>query len=143
MSEKVLMLGSEAVAVAAIRAGCRFFAGYPITPQNEMPEYMSRRLPAVNGVFLQGESEIASINMVYGAAAAGVRCMTSSSSCGISLKSEGISFLAGARLPSVVANFQRGGPGIGSIQPAQQDYFQATKASGNGGFSMLVFAPST
>lgn len=143
MSEKVLMKGTEAVAEAAIRAGCRFFAGYPITPQNEMPEYMSRRLPTVNGVFIQGESEVASINMVYGAAAAGVRCMTSSSSCGISLKSEGISFLAGARLPSVVANFQRGGPGIGSIQPAQQDYFQATKASGNGGFRMLVFAPST
>lgn len=143
MSEMVLMKGTEAVAEAAVRAGCRFFAGYPITPQNEMPEYMSRRLPQVKGIFIQGESEIASINMVYGAAAAGVRCMTSSSSCGISLKSEGISFLAGARLPSVIANFQRGGPGIGSIQPAQQDYFQATKASGNGGFRMLVLAPST
>lgn len=137
------MKGTEAVAEAAVRAGCRFFAGYPITPQNEMPEYMSRRLPTVGGVFIQGESEIASVNMVFGAAAAGVRCMTSSSSCGISLKSEGISFLAGARLPSVIANFQRGGPGIGSIQPAQQDYFQATKASGNGGFRMLVLAPST
>lgn len=104
---------------------------------------MSRKLPQVNGIFLQGESEVASINMVYGAAAAGVRCMTSSSSCGISLKSEGISFLAGARLPSVIANFQRGGPGIGTIQPAQQDYNMATKASGNGGFRMLVLAPST
>lgn len=143
MSETILMKGTEAVAEAAVRAGCRFFAGYPITPQNEMPEYMSRRLPQVNGIFIQGESEIASVNMVYGAAAAGVRCMTSSSSCGISLKSEGISFLAGARLPAVIANFQRGGPGIGSIQPAQQDYFQATKASGNGGFQMLVLAPST
>lgn len=143
MGEKILMKGTEAVAEAAIRAGCRFFAGYPITPQNEMPEYMSRKLPQVNGVFIQGESEVASVNMVYGASAAGVRCMTSSSSCGISLKSEGISFLAGARLPAVIANFQRGGPGIGSIQPAQQDYFQATKASGNGGFRMLVLAPST
>ena len=143
MAERIMMKGTEAVAEAAVRAGCRFFAGYPITPQNEMPEYMARRLPQVGGVFLQGESEVASVNMVYGAAAAGVRCMTSSSSCGISLKSEGISFLAGARLPAVIANFQRGGPGIGSIQPAQQDYFQATKASGNGGFQMLVLAPST
>lgn len=143
MGEKIMMKGTEAVAEAALRAGCRFFAGYPITPQNEMPEYMARKLPQLGGVFIQGESEIASVNMVYGAAAAGVRCMTSSSSCGISLKSEGISFLAGARLPSVIANFQRGGPGIGSIQPAQQDYIQATKASGNGGFRMLVFAPAT
>lgn len=143
MGEKLLMKGTEAVAEAAIRAGCRFFAGYPITPQNEMPEYMARKLPQVDGIFIQGESEVASVNMVFGAAAAGVRCMTSSSSCGISLKSEGISFLAGARLPSVIANFQRGGPGIGSIQPAQQDYTQATKASGNGGFRMLVLAPST
>lgn len=143
MSEKVFMKGTEAVAEAAVRAGCRFFAGYPITPQNETPEYMSRRLPQVGGVFLQGESEVASVNMVYGAAAAGVRCMTSSSSTGIALKSEGIAFLAGARLPSVIANFQRGGPGIGDIKPAQQDYMEATKASGNGGFKMLVLAPAS
>lgn len=143
MAEKVFMKGTEAVAEAAIRAGCRFFAGYPITPQNEMPEYMSRKQPLVGGIFLQGESEVASVNMVFGAAAAGVRCMTSSSSCGIALKSEGIAFLAGARLPSVIANFQRGGPGIGDIKPAQQDYMEATKASGNGGFRMLVLAPES
>ncbi|NCB50588.1 MAG: 3-methyl-2-oxobutanoate dehydrogenase subunit VorB [Clostridia bacterium] len=143
MSEKVFMKGCEAVAEAAVRAGCRFFAGYPITPQNDVPEYFARRMPQVDGVFLQGESEVASANMAFGAASAGVRAMTSSSSCGISLKSEAISFMAGARLPVVIANFQRGGPGIGSIQPAQQDYNQATKASGNGGFKMLVLAPST
>ncbi|NLC73143.1 MAG: 3-methyl-2-oxobutanoate dehydrogenase subunit VorB [Ruminococcaceae bacterium] len=136
------MKGCEAVSESAIRAGCRFFAGYPITPQNEVPEYFARRMPSVKGVFIQGESEVASANMVYGAAASGVRCMTSSSSCGISLKSEAISFMAGARLPVVLANFQRGGPGIGTIQPAQQDYNQATKASGNGGFRMLVLSPS-
>lgn len=143
MAEKVFMKGCEAVAEAAVRAGCRFFAGYPITPQNDVPEYFARRMPQVGGVFIQGESEVASANMAYGAAAAGVRSMTSSSSCGISLKSEAISFMAGASLPVVIANFQRGGPGIGSIQPAQQDYNQATKASGNGGFRMLVLAPSS
>jgi len=137
------MKGTEAVAEAAVRAGCRFFAGYPITPQNEVPEYFARRMPEVDGVFVQGESEVASINMVYGAASMGVRSMTSSSSPGISLKSEGISYCAAARIPMVYANFARGGPGVGSIQPAQQDYFQATKASGNGGFQMMVFAPST
>lgn len=143
MSEKVFMKGCEAVAEAAVRAGCRFFAGYPITPQNDVPEYFARRMPQVDGVFLQGESEVASANMAYGAAAAGVRSMTSSSSCGISLKSESISWMAGARLPVVISNFQRGGPGIGTIQPAQQDYLQATKASGNGGFKMLVLSPAT
>ncbi|MEG1633251.1 MAG: 3-methyl-2-oxobutanoate dehydrogenase subunit VorB [Oscillospiraceae bacterium] len=143
MSDKIFMKGCEAVAETAVRAGCRFFAGYPITPQNDVPEYFARRMPQVNGVFIQGESEVASANMAYGAAAAGVRSMTSSSSCGISLKSEAISWMAGARLPVVIANFQRGGPGIGSIQPAQQDYTQATKASGNGGFKMLVLSPST
>ena len=143
MAEKIFMKGCEAVAETAVRAGCRFFAGYPITPQNDVPEYFARRMPQVGGVFIQGESEVASANMAYGAAAAGVRSMTSSSSCGISLKSEAISWMAGARLPVVVANFQRGGPGIGTIQPAQQDYTQATKASGNGGFQMMVFAPST
>ena len=143
MSKRVFMKGCEAIAEAAVRAGCRFFAGYPITPQNEIPEYFSRRLPEVGGVFVQGESEVASINMVYGAAASGTRAMTSSSSCGISLKSEGVSFAASARIPLVYCNVQRGGPGIGAIQPAQQDYFQATKASGNGGFQMIVLAPST
>ena len=140
---RVFMKGTEAIAEAAVRAGCRFFAGYPITPQNEIPEYLARRLPEVGGSFVQGESEVASINMVYGAAGTGTRAMTSSSSCGISLMSEGISFCASARLPMVYVNVQRGGPAIGTIQPAQQDYTQATKASGNGGFRMRVFSPST
>lgn len=140
---RVLMKGCEAIAEAAVRAGCRFFAGYPITPQNEIPEYFARRLPEVGGTFVQGESEVASVNMVYGSAATGTRSMTSSSSPGISLKSEGISFAAAARIPMVYCNVARGGPGIGAIQPAQQDYLQATKASGNGGFEMLVLAPST
>lgn len=141
--QRVFMKGTEAIAEAAVRAGMRFFAGYPITPQNEIPEYLSRRLPNVDGVFVQGESEVASINIVYGAACTGTRTMTSSSSCGISLKSEGISYCASARIPLVYCNVQRGGPGIGTIQPAQQDYQQATKASGNGGFRMLVYAPAT
>ena len=116
---RVFMKGCEAIAEAAVRAGCRFFAGYPITPQNEIPEYFSRRMPEVGGVFVQGESEVASVNMVYGAASAGVRAMTSSSSPGIALKSEGISYCAAARIPMVYANISRGGPGVGSIQPAQ------------------------
>lgn len=140
---RVFMKGCEAIAEAAVRSGCRFYAGYPITPQNEIPEYLARRLPEVGGTFVQGESEVASINMVYGAAATGTRAMTSSASCGISLKSEGVSFMASARLPAVYCNISRGGPGIGAIQPAQQDYNQATKASGNGGFRMMVFAPSS
>ena len=140
---RVLMKGCEAIAEAAVRAGCRFFAGYPITPQNEIPEYFARRLPEVGGNFVQGESEVASVNMVYGAAAAGTRSMTSSSSPGIALKSEGISYCAAARVPIVYSNISRGGPGVGAIQPAQQDYFQATKDSGNGGFRMMVLAPST
>ncbi|MDR3231022.1 MAG: 3-methyl-2-oxobutanoate dehydrogenase subunit VorB [Synergistaceae bacterium] len=140
---RVFMKGCEAIAEAAVRAGCRFFAGYPITPQNDIPEYLARRMPEVGGVFVQGESEIASISMVYGAASAGTRAMTSSSSPGIALKSEGISYCASARIPMVYANISRGGPGVGSIQPAQMDYLQATKASGNGGFEMMVFAPST
>ena len=140
---RVLMKGCEAIAEAAVRAGCRFFAGYPITPQNEIPEYFSRRLPEVGGTFVQGESEVASVNMVYGAASAGTRSMTSSSSPGIALKSEGISYCAAARIPMVYANISRGGTGVGAIQPAQQDYFQATKASGNGGFEMMVLAPAT
>lgn len=141
--KKVFMKGCEAIAEAAVRAGCRFYAGYPITPQNEIPEYMARRQPQVGGKFVQGESEIASINMVYGAGASGTRSLTSSSSVGISLKSEGISYGAGARVPMVYVNMQRGGPGVGTIQAAQQDYFQATKASGNGGFKMIVLAPAT
>ncbi|MDD5823111.1 MAG: 3-methyl-2-oxobutanoate dehydrogenase subunit VorB [Firmicutes bacterium] len=141
--ERVLMKGCEAISEAAVRAGCRFFAGYPITPQNEIPEYMSRRLPEVGGNFIQSESEVAAINMVYGNGAAGVRSMTSSSSCGIALKSEGVSYCAMARIPMVYVNVSRGGPGVGTIQPAQQDYLQATKASGNGGFRMRVFAPAT
>lgn len=140
---RVFMKGCEAIAEAAVRAGCRFFAGYPITPQNEVPEYFARRLPEVGGTFVQGESEVASVNMVYGAASAGTRSMTSSSSPGIALKSEGISYCASARIPMVYANISRGGPGVGSIQPAQMDYFQATKASGNGGFEMIVLAPAT
>ncbi len=140
---RVFMKGCEAIAESAVRAGCRFFAGYPITPQNEIPEYFARRLPEVGGTFVQGESEVASVNMVYGAASAGIRSMTSSSSPGIALKSEGISYCASARIPMVYCNVSRGGPGVGSIQPAQMDYFQATKASGNGGFRMRVFAPAT
>ena len=138
---KILMKGNEAAAEAAVRGGCRFFAGYPITPQSEIPEYLSARLPEVGGVFIQGESEVASINMVYGAATSGVRAMTGSSGPGISLKSEGISYLSGAMLPAVIVNVSRGGPGLGSIQPAQQDYLQATKALGHGGFRLIVEAP--
>lgn len=140
---KVLMKGTVAIAEAAVRAGCRFFAGYPITPQNEIPEYLSWRLPEVGGAFVQGESEVASINMVYGAASNGTRAMTSSSSPGISLMSEGLSYLSGTKLPALVVNISRGGPGLGTIQPAQTDYLQATKAMGHGGFRVMVFAPST
>ena len=141
--EKKFMKGNEALAEAAVRAGVRFFAGYPITPQNDVPEYLSRRLPEVGGVFIQGESEIASINMVYGAASTGVRAMTSSSGPGLSLKCEGISYLAAAQLPALIVDVSRGGPGLGSIQPAQSDYLQVTKALGHGGHRLMVFAPST
>ncbi|MDY0095445.1 MAG: 3-methyl-2-oxobutanoate dehydrogenase subunit VorB [Candidatus Vecturithrix sp.] len=140
---KVLMKGNEAIGAAAINAGCRFFFGYPITPQNELPEYMSRELPKVGGTYLQAESEIAAINMVYGAAGAGARVMTSSSSPGISLKQEGISYIAGAELPCVIVNVVRGGPGLGGIQPAQSDYYQATKGGGHGDYHLLVLAPSS
>lgn len=139
---KVLMKGNEAIGAAAIAAGCKYFFGYPITPQSELPEYMSRELPKIGGVFLQAESEIAAINMVYGAAGAGVRVMTSSSSPGIALKQEGISYIAGAELPCVIVNIMRGGPGLGSIQPSQTDYFQSTRGGGNGDYRMVVFAPS-
>lgn len=141
--DRVLMKGNEALAEAAIRAGCLHFFGYPITPQTEVSAYMSKRLPTLGGTFLQAESEIAAINMVLGAAAAGVRTMTSSSSPGISLKTEGISYIAGSDLPCVIMNIQRGGPGLGGIQPGQADYLQATKAPGHGDLKLLVFAPST
>jgi 2-oxoglutarate ferredoxin oxidoreductase subunit alpha len=140
---KSLMKGNEALAEAAIRAGCKCFFGYPITPQNEICTYMSKQMPKRGGVFLQAESEIAAVNMVLGAAGAGVRTMTSSSSPGISLKTEGISYLAGCDLPCVIVNVQRGGPGLGGIQPSQADYFQATKALGHGDFHILVYAPAT
>ena len=143
MAEKVLMKGNEALAEAAIRSGCRFFFGYPITPQTELAAYMAKRMPKEGGVYLQAESEVAAINMVYGASAAGARVMTSSSSPGVSLKSEGVSYMAGADLPGVIINVERGGPGLGSIQPSQSDYWQATRALGHGDFQILVFAPST
>lgn len=140
--EKVLMKGNEAVCAAAIQAGCKYFFGYPITPQNEIPEYMARELPKVGGAFIQAESEVAAINMVYGAAGAGARVMTSSSSPGVALKQEGISYCAGAELPAVIVNMMRGGPGLGSIQPSQTDYFQATRGGGNGDYRTIVYAPA-
>ncbi len=140
---KVLMKGNEAIAEAAVKAGCKYFFGYPITPQNEIPAYMSKRLPEIGGCFLQAESEVAAINMVYGAAGAGARVMTSSSSPGISLKQEGISYIAGAELPCLIVNIVRGGPGLGGIQPAQSDYFQATKGGGHGDYHLVVLAPAT
>jgi 2-oxoglutarate ferredoxin oxidoreductase subunit alpha len=143
MTDKVLMKGNEALAEAAIMAGCRHYFGYPITPQTEVAAYMAKRMPKIGGTFLQAESEIAAINMVYGVASAGYRVMTSSSSPGIALKSEGLSYLAGADLPALVINVQRGGPGLGGIQPSQSDYFQATKAGGHGDFRMIVLAPAS
>lgn len=143
MKKKVLMKGNEALAESAIRSGCRFFFGYPITPQTEVAAYMAKQMPKRGGTFLQAESEIAAINMVYGAAGAGARVMTSSSSPGISLKQEGISYIAGADLPCVIVNIVRGGPGLGGIQPAQSDYFQATKGGGHGDYHLLVYAPSS
>lgn len=143
MSKKILIKGNEAIGEAAISAGCRFYFAYPITPQNEIPAYMSKRLPQVEGTFLQAESEIAAINMVMGASAAGARVMTSSSSPGISLKQEGISYLAGAQLPAVIVNMMRGGPGLGNIAGAQGDYFQATRGGGNGDYHVVVMAPGT
>lgn len=139
---KVLMKGNEAIGAAAIKAGCKAFFGYPITPQNELPEYMSKEMHKHGGVFVQAESEVAAINMIYGAAGCGVRCMTSSSSPGIALKQEGITYLAGAELPSVIVNIVRGGPGLGGIQPAQSDYNQATRGGGNGDYKLLVYAPA-
>lgn len=143
MAEKVLMKGNEAIAEAAIQAGCRHYFGYPITPQTEIAAYMAKRMPKIGGTFLQAESEIAAINMVYGVASAGYRVMTSSSSPGVALKSEGLSYIAGADLPSLVVNVQRGGPGLGGIQPSQSDYFMATHAGGHGDFKMIVLAPAS
>ena len=143
MSQKVLMKGNEAIAEAAIRNGCLHFFGYPITPQTEIAEYLAKRMPKVGGVCLQAESEVAAINMVLGAAAAGARVMTSSSSPGISLKSEGISYIVGSDLPCLICNVQRGGPGLGGIQPAQQDYYQSTKANGHGDLHLYVVAPAS
>lgn len=141
--EKVLMKGNEAIAEAAIEAGCKYYFGYPITPQTEISEYMAKRMPDEGGLCLQAESEIAAINMLLGASASGARAMTSSSSPGISLKSEGVSYLVGCDLPAVIVNVQRGGPGLGGIQPSQADYYQATKAYGHGDMHLPVLAPST
>ncbi len=143
MADKVLMKGNEAIAEAAIIAGCRHYFGYPITPQTEIAAYMAKRMPKIGGCFLQAESEIAAINMVYGVASTGHRVMTSSSSPGVSLKGEGLSYLAGADLPSLIVNVQRGGPGLGGIQPSQSDYFQATKGGAHGDFHVIVFAPAS
>jgi len=143
MSQKILMCGNDACGEGAVLAGCRFYAGYPITPQNELTAYMSKRMSETGGVFIQAESELAAINMVFGAAAAGARAMTSSSSPGISLKQEGISYLVGCELPAVIVNVQRGGPGLGNIAPSQADYFQAVKGGGHGDYHLVVLAPAS
>ncbi|MGN0444569.1 MAG: 3-methyl-2-oxobutanoate dehydrogenase subunit VorB [Acutalibacteraceae bacterium] len=143
MADKVLMKGNEAIAEAAIRAGCRHYFGYPITPQTEVAAYMAKRMPKIGGTFLQAESEISAINMVYGVAGTGKRVMTSSSSPGVSLKQEGISYIAGADLPALIVNVQRGGPGLGGIQPSQSDYFQATKGGGHGDYHLIVLTPAS
>jgi 2-oxoglutarate ferredoxin oxidoreductase subunit alpha len=141
--ERVLLTGNEAAAEGAIRAGCRFYFGYPITPQNDLPEYMARRMPEVGGTFIQAESELAAISQVHGAAAAGAKAMTSSSSPGISLKQEGLSYMAGSDLPAFIVNVQRGGPGLGDVRCAQADYFQATRGGGHGDYYTPVLAPDT
>ncbi|MDR0914274.1 MAG: 3-methyl-2-oxobutanoate dehydrogenase subunit VorB [Oscillospiraceae bacterium] len=143
MAERFLMKGNEALAEAAIRAGCKHFFGYPITPQTELAAYMSKKMPKIGGTYLQAESEIAAANMVLGAASCGIRAMTSSSSPGISLKTEAISYMAGSDLPCLIINVQRGGPGLGGIQPSQADYWQATKALGHGDFQVIALAPSS
>nr|WP_316614061.1 3-methyl-2-oxobutanoate dehydrogenase subunit VorB [uncultured Ruminococcus sp.] len=143
MADKILMKGNEAIAAAAIKAGCLHYFGYPITPQTEIAAYMAKVMPKVGGTFLQAESEIAAINMVYGVASAGKRVMTSSSSPGVSLKGEGLSYLAGSDLPSLIVNVQRGGPGLGGIQPSQSDYFQSTRGGGHGDYHMIVLAPAS
>lgn len=141
--DKVMVKGTEAIGEAAIRAGCRLYFGYPITPQSELTEYMAKRLPEVNGTFLQAESEVSVVNMIYGAACTGKRVMTSTSSPGFSLMQEGMSYIAGAELPCVFVNVVRGGPGLGDIQPAQSDYFQATKGGGHGDYKLIVFSPES
>ena len=141
--EKILITGNEACGEGAIQAGCRFYSGYPITPQNELTAYMAKRMDDVGGTFIQAESELAAINMVYGASAAGAQAMTSSSSPGMSLKQEGISYIAGSELPAVIVDVMRGGPGLGNIAPSQADYFQVTKGGGHGDYKMIVLAPST
>lgn len=143
MADKVLMKGNEAIAEAALIAGCRHYFGYPITPQTEIAAYMAKKMPKIGGTFLQAESEIAAINMVYGVSSTGKRVMTSSASPGMSLKTEGLSYLAGADLPALVVNVQRGGPGLGGIQPSQSDYFHATKCGGHGDYHMIVLAPAS
>ncbi len=143
MSEKVLMKGNEAFAEAAIRSGCRFYFGYPITPQNEITEYMARELNKAGGSFVQAESEVAAINMAYGGAVAGGKVFISSSSPGIALMQEGLSFICSTEIPLVILNVSRGGPGVGSIQPGQADYYQATRGGGNGDYHLFVFAPSS
>lgn len=143
MAKRVLITGNEAIGRGALAAGCGYYFGYPITPQNEIPEFMSAALPAAGGVFVQAESEVASINMLLGAAATGARAMTSSSSPGISLKQEGISYLCGSEIPGVVVNMSRSGPGLGGIHPSQGDYFQATRGGGHGDYRTIVLAPST
>jgi 2-oxoglutarate ferredoxin oxidoreductase subunit alpha len=141
--EKILMEGNEAIAEGAVRAGCRFFAGYPITPQNEIPEYLSWRLFEVGGTFIQAEAEVGAINMLYGASACGTRAMTSSSGCGISLKQEGLSYIAAAELPIFYVSIVRGGPGLGNIAPSQSDYFQSTHGGGHGDYRVIVLAPNS
>ncbi len=141
MEKRLFIKGNEALAIGAIKAGCRFYFGYPITPQNDIPEYFSKQLAKVEGCFIQAESEVASINMLLGASAAGARAMTSSSSPGISLMQEGISYLAGSELPAVVVNITRSGPGLGGISASQGDYFQATRGGGHGDYRTLVLAP--
>lgn len=143
MAKRLFVKGNEAVAMAAIEAGCRYYFGYPITPQSDIPEYLSRELPKLNGEFIQAESEVASINMLLGAAATGARAMTSSSSPGISLKQEGISYMAGSELPGVIVNISRSGPGLGGIDASQADYFQSVKGGGHGGYHILVLAPAS
>jgi len=143
MAKKILMSGNEALAEGSIRAGCRYYFGYPITPQSEIPAYMAKRMREVGGFFLQAESELAAISMVYGASAAGGRAMTSSSGPGISLKQEGISYLAGAELPALIVNVMRGGPGLGNIAPSQSDYFQATRGGGHGDYHLIVLSPDS
>ncbi|MBN1353563.1 MAG: 3-methyl-2-oxobutanoate dehydrogenase subunit VorB [Candidatus Omnitrophica bacterium] len=142
-TNRMLITGNEACGEGAVKAGCRFYAGYPITPQNELTAYMSKRMDEVGGVFIQAESELAAINMVFGASVAGARAMTTSSSPGISLKQEGISYLSGCELPAVIVNIMRGGPGLGNIAPSQSDYFQATKGGGHGDYRIVVFAPAS